>query len=197
MKANIFLVLTFVWSSWAFVIEQCEEGDTCTSNAGLEGLAKKAKDCETLPENYATKYAQNNHCGYSTSGTLICCELRISISEQRVLLDSEKSKKNCETFGKRPDKPPFPENHIINGVNAEAAEFPHFVAFGYNDGRSVHNFLCGGVLISKSVCFFFALIFQICFIEFCSQILFFLLLIVSAKEVISRLMLDWERYELF
>lgn len=160
MKGNIILVLTFVWSSHAFVLEQCEEGDTCISVAGLEGLAKKTKDCETLPVNYAMQYARNNHCGYSTSGPLICCELGTPISNQRFLLNSEKSKENCEKFGKRQDKPPFADNHIINGVKADVAEFPHFAAFGFDDDKSVHNFLCGGVLISESVCLFFALIFQ-------------------------------------
>ena len=138
-----------MWSSWALVLDSdCEEGDACTSNAGKKGTVQKTEDCKTLPEIYIMKYAQNNHCGFSVRSVLICCESDIVV---RFSTDVEKSKKNCEKFGKRPEKPLFAENHIINGAEADVAEFPHFAAIGYNDHRNLHNFLCGGVLISESL----------------------------------------------
>lgn len=38
----------------------------------------------------------------------------------------------------------------VGGVDARIGEFPYMAALGWNDGKSVNDFLCGGVLIDKN-----------------------------------------------
>lgn len=60
--------------------------------------------------------------------------------------------RECADSKKRPDKPLFAGNHIMDGEDAEVGEFPHNVALGYkNENVSVDtiNWNCGGTLISN------------------------------------------------
>lgn len=83
-----------------------------------------------------------NRCGFEGRKIIICCPKAQKPSEG-------KSFQACANFGKRPDKPFVVDKHIIDGENAEVAEFPQFAALGYDIAGSDLSFQCGAVLLSK------------------------------------------------
>lgn len=44
----------------------------------------------------------------------------------------------------------LPPQEVVGGKNARINEFPYMAAIGWNDGKSVDDFFCGGVLIDNN-----------------------------------------------
>ena len=138
---EVLVLIVIVFLSGSFVAAQeCEESDPCTTNDGLTGIVKKFRECKTLEEHGGINYAVSNRCKYRSNLVLICCPQKKGL----------KAIEACDNFGVRPEKPMFPEDHIINGLKANIAEFPFFAAFGYDNEQATPDYNCGGVLISES-----------------------------------------------
>lgn len=81
----------------------------------------------------------HNRCGFEGKRMIICCPESFK----------RKSLQACENLGKRPNKPFVVDQHIIDGEDAEVAEFPQFAALGYEIAGSDLSFQCGAVLLSE------------------------------------------------
>jgi secreted trypsin-like serine protease len=82
-------------------------------------------------------------CGFSKQGTIVCCK-KIDAAPLAIMLKPSA----CE--GVKPVAPVRLDDHIVNGEEAEVAEFPHMAAIGYETASSSYEFNCGGTLISDN-----------------------------------------------
>lgn len=123
-----------------FPVENCELNDICQIDLpGFHhtGIAKADKNCSIVLKSW--RLASRLRCGMGIFGPIVCCPFSIG-----------ESQKACESFGSRPrNNKPMLTDKVINGDDAESAEFPYFASIGHRHKVKL-SFVCGGVLISKS-----------------------------------------------
>lgn len=83
-------------------------------------------------------------CGFLGRDRVVCCKDMNAVTPAPITVTKPNT---CE--GVRPSAPVRLTDHIVNGEQADAGEFPHMAAIGY-DSNSNLEFNCGGTLISAN-----------------------------------------------
>lgn len=115
---------------------QLYEGDECSLQDGSSGICTKATECLW----FRPGRSERKHCSWSEDRRteVICCRLPDPIGVRSSLA--------CE--GQKPHI--YTVFHIIEGEEADPAEFPFMAALGYqSEDHDGYDFKCGASLISK------------------------------------------------
>ena len=136
-------------------------GDQCTVAGGSEGKCVKAKECTTIPS-----YKNITRCEFEKDELIVCCpETASSDDEDTTMITIDETNISAYQnfdFSYERFSQILCENHeprrkfapnIVNGKDAEVAEFPYQVALGYQSNTTAdsYEFNCGGSLILDDI----------------------------------------------
>lgn len=133
MKIFLILVISILYGATCIELD-----DVCLVNGVEFGVVKRVAKCEhvmkLLVEKNVAEVEKLSITGNS-SQLLFCCPARKAI-------------RACKGFGSRPEEPQMISSRVVNGVAAEAGEFPYFAALAYDSEPGKISFECAGSLIS-------------------------------------------------
>ncbi|KAL5280083.1 hypothetical protein ACFFRR_004204 [Megaselia abdita] len=114
----------------------CDTGEVC----------KNFSECETALSDWKKTKQIPKTCYFKGKDHFVCCR------ENGVPKPSGiKSKKMCDDLYPKPQTQRLalpPDVHAaVGGENAALNEFPYMAALGWNNGKNINDYLCGGVLI--------------------------------------------------
>jgi len=118
-------------------------GDDCALQSGGNGQCALISQCPSAIQKLQ-QGVRPQHCGFQGSEPIVCCPKHTE--DNTFNSNSTKSKTKCEEYMERAKIPDPPS--IVNGLSAEAGEFPHMVALGFGEEND-KQWLCGGSLISE------------------------------------------------
>ncbi|KAL5280082.1 hypothetical protein ACFFRR_004203 [Megaselia abdita] len=119
----------------------CDSGEVCT----------KFTECEVAFKAYKEKKLVPKTCFFEGKDHFVCCKPNVSLKHVDV---GAKINKICSTF-----YPTLDELYLslepggsfgVGGEDAGYNEFPYMAALGWNSGKTINDFLCGGVLIDSN-----------------------------------------------
>ncbi|CAG9798206.1 unnamed protein product [Chironomus riparius] len=137
-------------------------GDQCTVSGGIEGKCVKANQCTTIKS-----YKNITRCEFDKNDLIVCCPgfKEIASSDEKLMRMRDIDEVNTTAYRNYDFKNErfnqiLCKNHeprekflpnIVNGNEADVAEFPYQVALGYQSTTGSYDFNCGGSLILDDI----------------------------------------------